>query len=111
MPDARWNDPPEYDDRDRGDGRPRVYGEREPDDHDPRDSLTPHATEARAVARGWRLAGKRAGVHVNRGNVAGRTERSEGVQRGFENCQAPEDANPRPAPHVRDVAAGSGRSP
>jgi hypothetical protein len=26
MPDARWNDPREYDDRDHGDGRPRVYG-------------------------------------------------------------------------------------
>jgi hypothetical protein len=39
MPDARWNDPREYDDRVRGDGRPRVYGERDRDDHDPRDSL------------------------------------------------------------------------
>ena len=28
MPDARWSDPREYDDLDRGDGRPRVYGER-----------------------------------------------------------------------------------
>jgi hypothetical protein len=39
MPDARWNDPREYDDRDRGDGRARIYGERDRDDHDPRDSL------------------------------------------------------------------------
>ncbi len=39
MPDARWNDPREYDDRDRGDDRPRVYGERDRDVHDPRDSL------------------------------------------------------------------------
>jgi hypothetical protein len=39
MPDARWNDPREYDDLDRGDGCPRVYGERDRDDHDPRDSL------------------------------------------------------------------------
>jgi hypothetical protein len=42
MPDARWNDPREYDDLDRGDGRPRVYGERDRDDHDPRDSLIHH---------------------------------------------------------------------
>jgi hypothetical protein len=39
MPDARWNDPREYDDLDRGDGRRRVYGERDRDNHDPRDSL------------------------------------------------------------------------
>ena len=39
MPDARWNDPREYDDLDRGDGRPRVYGERDRDDRDSRDSL------------------------------------------------------------------------
>jgi hypothetical protein len=39
MPHARWNDPREYDDRNRGDGRARVYGERDRDDHDPRDSL------------------------------------------------------------------------
>lgn len=39
MPDARWNDPRDYDDRDRDDGRPHVYGERDRDDHDPRDSL------------------------------------------------------------------------
>ena len=39
MSDARWNDPREYDDRDRGDGRPCVYGERDRDDLDPRDSL------------------------------------------------------------------------
>lgn len=40
MPDARWNDPREYDDWGRGDVRPRVYGERDGHDHDPRDSLT-----------------------------------------------------------------------
>jgi hypothetical protein len=34
MSDARWNDP-----RERGDERPRVYWERDRDDHDPRDSL------------------------------------------------------------------------
>jgi hypothetical protein len=39
MPDARWNDPREYDDRDRGDDRPRVYRERYRDEHDPRDAL------------------------------------------------------------------------
>jgi hypothetical protein len=39
MPHARWNDLREYDDRDRGDGHSRVYGERDRDDHDPRDSL------------------------------------------------------------------------
>jgi hypothetical protein len=40
MPDARWNDPREYDDRERGDNRLRIYGERDRDDHDARDSLT-----------------------------------------------------------------------
>jgi hypothetical protein len=40
MTDARWNDPREYDDRDREDGRPLIYGERDRDDHAPRDSLT-----------------------------------------------------------------------
>jgi hypothetical protein len=39
MSDARWNDAREYDDRERGDDRPRVYGERDRDDLDPRDSL------------------------------------------------------------------------
>jgi hypothetical protein len=39
MPDARWNDPREHDDRDRRDDRPRVYGERDRDDLDRRDSL------------------------------------------------------------------------
>jgi hypothetical protein len=40
MPDARWNDPREYDDRERGGGdRPRVYNERDREDHDARDSL------------------------------------------------------------------------
>jgi hypothetical protein len=38
MPDARWNDPREYGARD-GDERPRVYDERDRDDHDPRDAL------------------------------------------------------------------------
>ena len=37
--DARWNDPREYGDWDRGDARPRIYGERDRDAHDPRDSL------------------------------------------------------------------------
>lgn len=40
MPDARWNDPREYGECDRHDERPRVYDNRDPDDHDPRDSLT-----------------------------------------------------------------------
>jgi hypothetical protein len=39
MPDARWNDLREYDDGERGDDRPRVYGERDRDDHDPHDAL------------------------------------------------------------------------
>ena len=39
MPDARWDDPREYDERDRGDDRPRVYGERDRDDQEPRDAL------------------------------------------------------------------------
>jgi hypothetical protein len=50
MPDARWNDPREYDDRERGDDRRRVYGERDRDELDPRDSLIhnldlPHGEE------------------------------------------------------------------
>jgi hypothetical protein len=36
MSDARWADPREYGERD---GRPRVYDERDRDDHDPRDGL------------------------------------------------------------------------
>jgi len=39
MPDARWSDAREYDKREHVDVRPRVYGERDRDDHDPRDSL------------------------------------------------------------------------
>ena len=39
MPGARWNDPRDYDDLDRGDERARTYDDRERDDHDPRDSL------------------------------------------------------------------------
>jgi hypothetical protein len=39
MPDARWNDPREYDDRERSHDRPRVHAERDRDEHDPRDSL------------------------------------------------------------------------
>ena len=39
MSDARWNDPREYDARDRGDERPRVYDTRDRDEHDPRDAL------------------------------------------------------------------------
>jgi hypothetical protein len=38
MPDVPWNDPREHDDRDRDYG-PRVYGEPDRDDHDPRDSV------------------------------------------------------------------------
>ncbi len=40
MPDARWNDPREYGERDGRDARPRMYDDRERDDHDLRDSLT-----------------------------------------------------------------------
>lgn len=39
MSDARWGDPREYGDRDHGDERPRVYDERDRDEHDPRDGL------------------------------------------------------------------------
>ena len=39
MTDARWNDPREYDERDREDGRPLIYGERDRDDHAPRCGL------------------------------------------------------------------------
>ena len=39
MSDARWGDPREYGERDRGDERPHVYDERDRDDHDPRDAL------------------------------------------------------------------------
>jgi hypothetical protein len=39
MTDARWGDPREYGERDRGDERPRVYDERERDDCDPRHGL------------------------------------------------------------------------
>jgi hypothetical protein len=39
MSDARWGDPREYAERDRGDERPRVYDERDRDDRDPRDGL------------------------------------------------------------------------
>jgi hypothetical protein len=38
MSDARWNDPREFGER-AGDERPRVYDERDRDDHDPRDAL------------------------------------------------------------------------
>jgi hypothetical protein len=51
MSDARWNDLREYDDLDRGDGRPRVYGERDRDDHDPRDSLIRHLDLPRGEER------------------------------------------------------------
>ena len=51
MPDARWNDPREHDDLDRGDGRPRIYGERDRDDHDPRDSLIHHLDLPRGEER------------------------------------------------------------
>jgi hypothetical protein len=39
MSDARWGDPREYGERERGDERPRVYDERHQHDHDPRDGL------------------------------------------------------------------------
>ena len=39
MSDARWNDPREYDARDRGDEWPRVYDPRDRDEHDPREAL------------------------------------------------------------------------
>jgi hypothetical protein len=39
MPDARWNDPRDYDDLDRGDERARTYDDWDRDDHDPRDAL------------------------------------------------------------------------
>jgi hypothetical protein len=39
MSDARWNDPREYEGRDGGDDRPRVYDEGDRDDHDPRAAL------------------------------------------------------------------------
>jgi hypothetical protein len=61
MPDARWNDPREYDDRD-PDGRPRVYSERDRDDHDPRDSLMhdldlPRGDERELVVESTRRGG------------------------------------------------------
>jgi hypothetical protein len=40
MSDARWGDPREYGERERGDERPRVYDDRDRDDCDPRDGLT-----------------------------------------------------------------------
>lgn len=39
MADARWGDPRGYGERDRGDERPRVYDDRDGDDHDSHDSL------------------------------------------------------------------------
>jgi hypothetical protein len=39
MSDARWGDPREFDERDRGDEWPRVYDPRDRDEHDPRDAL------------------------------------------------------------------------
>ena len=39
MSDARWNDPRDYDARDRGDDWPRVYDPRDRDERDPRDGL------------------------------------------------------------------------
>jgi hypothetical protein len=39
MSDARWGDPREYGEQDRGDERPRVYDERDRNDCDPRDAL------------------------------------------------------------------------
>ena len=39
MPDARWNDPRDYGDLDRGGERARTYDDRDRDHHDPRDAL------------------------------------------------------------------------
>lgn len=39
MPDARWDDPPEYGERARDDDRRRVYDERDRNDCDPSDAL------------------------------------------------------------------------
>jgi hypothetical protein len=39
MSDPRWNNPREYDPRDRGDEWPRVYDPRDRDEHDPREAL------------------------------------------------------------------------
>ena len=39
MSDARWSDPREYGERDRGDEGPRVYDPRDRDEYDPRDGL------------------------------------------------------------------------
>ena len=64
MRDARWNDPREYDDLERGDGRPRVYGGRDRDDHDPRDSLI-HDLD---LPRGDRI--RRNSIQSNRRNGA-----------------------------------------
>jgi hypothetical protein len=41
MPDARWNDPRDYGDLDRGGERARTDDDRDRDDHDPRDALMP----------------------------------------------------------------------
>jgi hypothetical protein len=52
MYDPRWDNP-----RERDDGRPRVYAERERDDHDPRDSLMHDLDLPRRAARSasWSL--------------------------------------------------------
>ena len=39
MSDARWGDPRDYGERERGEERPRVYDDRDRDDYEPRDSL------------------------------------------------------------------------
>jgi len=39
MSEARWNDPREYDTRDRSDEWPRVYDPRDRDEDDPREAL------------------------------------------------------------------------
>ncbi|MCA1560664.1 MAG: hypothetical protein LC753_05225 [Acidobacteria bacterium] len=39
MSDARWDDPRDYDARDRSDELPRVYDSRDRDEHDPREAL------------------------------------------------------------------------
>jgi len=54
MSDVRWGDPREDSERDRDHGRPRVYDDRDRNDHDPRDGLMhdldlPHGEERELV--------------------------------------------------------------
>jgi hypothetical protein len=39
MSDVQWGDPRGYGEQARGDERPRVYHQRDRDEHDPRDAL------------------------------------------------------------------------